>query len=136
MLCQRSERRAVYQTRHGRARPGHPRLFLSPKRTWITETSPGMTENYECLARSFRRTHLDRAGGGAAIARGVVHILDIGLRQHVFARRYRAHHIGHREYRLVVGGAIDGGREAVVAEFGILGLLAILDPVQRAGVTG
>ena len=34
----------------------------------------------------------------------------------------------------VVAGPIEGRGEAVVAEFGILRLLAILDPVQRAGV--
>ena len=73
----------------------------------------------ECLAtarsfhaRSFRRTHLDCSGGAAAVTRGIVHVLDIGLRQHVFAGRYRAHHIGHREHRLVAGAAIDSAADA------------------------
>src|SRR5882724_5937306 len=99
-------------------------------------TSPGMTKwMREGLARSFRRSHLDGSSAGAAVARGVVHVLDISLRQHIFAGRYRAHHIGHRKHRLGIGGAVDGRREAVVAEFGILRLLAVLDPVQRAGIT-
>ena len=71
----------------------------------------GLTDGLLVLSlRSFRRTHLDRTGAGAAVARGIVHVLDIGLRQHVFAGRNRAHHIGHREHRLVVGGPIDRPR--------------------------
>src|SRR5260370_29962814 len=96
-------------------------------------TSPGMTESWWFLARSFRGRNLDRSGAGAAVARGVVHVLDIGLRQHVFAGRYRPHHIGHGEHRLGVGGAINRSRKTVVAEFGVFGLLAVLDPVQRSG---
>jgi len=97
-------------------RPSRALVMLT---TVITEATPMMMPSIVRAVRSlpvlrrpmrsFRRTHLDRAGAGAAIARGVVHVLDIGLRQHVFARRHRAHHIGDREHRLVVGGAVDRG---------------------------
>src|SRR4051794_20689191 len=98
-------------------------------------SSPGMTKSgYGPLHRSFCRTHLHRTGAAAAVARGVVHVLDIGLRQHVFARRYRAHDVGHRKHRLVVAGAIDGSREAVVAELGVFRLLTVLDPGERAAI--
>src|SRR6266702_2724618 len=93
-------------------------------------SSPGMTRNYGSQPHSFRRTHLDRAGAGAAVTRGVVHVLDIGLRQHVFAGRDRAHDVSHREHRRVVGGAIDRSRKAVVAELGIFRLLAV--PIQSS----
>src|SRR5690349_13329138 len=72
----------------------------------------GVCGEVSLIQRSFRRTHLDRTCAGAAVARGIVHVLDIGLRQHVFARRYRAHDIGDGEHRLVVGGTVDGGGEA------------------------
>ena len=49
--------------------------------------------------RSLRRRDLDAAGAGAAEAIGPVHVLDIGLRQHVVAGRHRAHHIGDGEHR-------------------------------------
>src|SRR5206468_8049857 len=116
--------------RHGRACPGHPRLLFAATKTWMAGTGLATTESYGWPMHSFRRTHLDRAGAGAAVARGVIHVLDVGLRQHVFARRHRAHHIGHREHRLVVAGAIDRGGKAVVAEFGVFRLLAVLDPVH------
>lgn len=41
-------------------------------------------------------------------ARGAVHVLDRSLRQHVFARRHRAHDIGNREHGFVIAFAIDG----------------------------
>src|SRR5258707_487420 len=88
-------------------------------------SSPGMTTVVAAAVRcSFRRTHLDRTGAAAAVARRVVHVLDIGLRQHVFARRHRTHDVGHGEHRLVVAGTIDRRGEAVVAKFGVFRLLA------------
>src|ERR1700738_4796389 len=107
----------------------------SGAKTALRAFCPDMTESFCYPKHSFRRAYLNRAGTAAAVARGIVHVLDIGLRQHVFAWRYRAHHVRHREHGLVVAGAIDGRREAVVAELGIFRLLAILDPVQRARVT-
>src|SRR5262245_59944462 len=86
--------------------------------------------------RSFRRTHLNSAGTAAAIARGVVHVLDIGLRQHIFAGGHRAYDVADREHRLRVGGAVKCGGEAVIAEFGVDRVLAVLDPIQRAAVAG
>src|SRR5438128_8892659 len=109
----------------------------SGAKTALCAFCPGMTTTaYGPSAHSFRRTHLHRTGGAAAVARGVVHVLDIGLRQHIFAGRHRTHDVGDREDRRVVGGAIDRGGEAVVAELGVLRLLAVLDPVERAAVAG
>src|SRR4051794_8614490 len=100
-------------------------------------TSPAMTTASSfCPKRSFRRTHLDRTGAAAAVARGVIHVLDIGLRQHVFARRHRAHDIGDRKHGSVVAGAIDGRGKAVVSKLGVFWLLAVLNPVERAGIPG
>ncbi|NEV03142.1 hypothetical protein FNJ47_47820, partial [Bradyrhizobium sp. UFLA 03-164] len=42
----------------------------------------------------------------------------IGLRQHVFAGRHRAHDIGDGEHRLVVGAPVDRRGEAIIAELG------------------
>ena len=77
-----------------------------------------------------------RAGGGAAEAVGPVHVLDIGLRLHVAAGRDRAHHIGHREHRRIVGLAVERRAETIVAEFGVHRLLRILDPGEPAGLAG
>ena len=77
---------------------------------------------------------LDRAGAGAAEAVGTVHVLDIGLRQHVAARRHRAHHVGDREHRLVALVALERRAEPVVAELRVHRRRGVLDPRQRAGV--
>src|SRR6185437_13699489 len=85
---------------------------------------------------SFRRTHFDGAGAGATVTRRTIHVLDIGLRQHIFAGRDRANHVGHGKYRLGVARAIDGRGETVIAEVGVRRLLAVLDPGQCSGVAG
>ena len=51
------------------------------------------------IAGSFRRGHLHAFGRGAAVAVGRVHVLHIGLRQHICAGRHRAHHIGDGKHR-------------------------------------
>src|SRR4051795_4144359 len=61
--------------------PPHPRSCLSHQSPWMPGTSPGMTAEHVAPCRSshhhsLRRPHLDRAGAGAAVARGVVHVLD------------------------------------------------------------
>src|SRR5205085_11022449 len=86
--------------------------------------------------RSLRGLDFDRANAGAAEAVGAIHVLDIGLWEHVFAGRYRAHHVGDGEYRLVAARAVERRGEAVVAEFGVRRVLGILDPRQRAGIPG
>src|SRR4051812_22242621 len=80
------------------------------------------------------RRYLDGAGGGASEAIRPVHVLDIGLRQHVAARRHRAHHIGHREYRRVLRPPLERRAEPLVAEFRIRRLLGVFDPRQRASL--
>src|SRR6185437_4246371 len=81
------EMRGSFFARHARAWPGHPRLRLPRVKTWMAGSSPAMTMEYVARPHSFRRMHLDRSGSTAAVARGIVHVLDIGLRQHIFARR-------------------------------------------------
>ncbi|TKT71861.1 hypothetical protein YH63_010785 [Afipia massiliensis] len=42
--------------RHGRARPGHPRLTSKNRKTWMPATSAGMTNS--CLSHSHFTTRL------------------------------------------------------------------------------
>src|SRR5262245_13154572 len=89
-----------------------------------------------CASASPRRLDLHRAGGGAAEAVGPVHVLHIGLRQHVAAGRHRAHHVGDRKHRRIAGLAVERSAEPVVAEFGVRRLHGVLDPRKGAGVAG
>src|SRR5215475_8749817 len=81
-----------------------------------------------------RGDHLEAAGAGSAEAIRPVHVLHVGLRQHVLAGRDRAHHVGDGEHRIVLVAAVERGAEAVVAELRVDWLLAVLDPAERAGI--
>src|SRR6185369_3178120 len=60
------------------------------------------------LLHSLRRLDLHRTDAVAAVAVGTIHVLHIGLRQHVFARRDGAHDVGDGEHRLVAAGPVEG----------------------------
>ena len=79
--------------------------------------------------RAFLVTRSDRPSARHGTPDQPVHVLHVGLRQHVFAGRDRAHDVGHREDRLVVCGTVDRRREAVVAELGVFRLLAVIDEI-------
>src|SRR3954468_8069807 len=115
---------AAFSSHRDRARSGHLHLGRTPETTSIAGTRPGMTVSRlssSRAARSIRLRDFDAPRSGAAVARRIVHVLDRGLRQHIFAGRYGAHDIRDGEHRLVVGLAVDRGRETVVAEFAMHG---------------
>ena len=77
------------------------------------------------LHRASRRLDLHHAGRGAGRKLRPVHVLHAGRRMGVDARRHRAHDIGERDRPVAPSVAVEGGDEAVVAEFEMrrLGLL-------------
>src|SRR5436190_5156967 len=95
---------------------GRLRTYQAPVSTAAIATLPAVarmmrTRVIASLARDF-----DDAGLGAAEAIGPVHVLDMSLRKHVAARRHRPHHVGHRKHRGILGPALEGRAEAIVAE--------------------
>jgi len=43
---------SAFPHRHGRACPGHPRLYRSESKTWMPGTRPGMTSSWNDLAKN------------------------------------------------------------------------------------
>src|SRR5262249_40919486 len=83
---------------------------------------------------SSHRRDLDRARPGSAEAIGTIHVLDIGLRQHIFAGRHRTHHVSDGEDRGIFCAAIERRAETIVAELRIDGFGGVLDPTKLSGV--
>src|SRR5436190_17343247 len=89
--------------RHGRARPGHPRLALhQPSKTWIPGTRPGMTtERFVRIAKGPRCGWQDeRAGEWLKPAEPVVALLLPVARIPVIDHRHVHHVLGVLEAEL------------------------------------
>ena len=90
-------------------RSGFGRAGGSSPAMTTQSVAPSCDHHRSSHPRSFRCADLHGARPGPTIARGIVHVLHIGLRQHVFAGRDRAHDIGDGEHRLGIRGAIERG---------------------------